>query len=187
MTQFDLAIHGGSIVTASDEFRGDIGIRDGRIVALAERIEGAARERFSNFGIDRIERPQAGAKRPPFLVVIEDRLRQPVPPIGAIEPETRREVGKLGVDPGLIHFEEYRALVGEVRIEGPRRIARGLGNPVGVGAVIADGIEKFGCGLDQQTAALLGVTRLSGFAHQSGSRFVFQQMPPDRLSIPSYF
>ncbi len=44
MTQFDLAIRGGSIVTASDEFRGDIGIRDGRIVALAERIEGAARE-----------------------------------------------------------------------------------------------------------------------------------------------
>jgi len=44
MTQFDLAIRGGSIVTASDEFRGDIGIRDGRIVALADRIEGAARE-----------------------------------------------------------------------------------------------------------------------------------------------
>ena len=32
MTQFDLAIRGGSIVTANDEFRGDIGIRDGRIV-----------------------------------------------------------------------------------------------------------------------------------------------------------
>jgi dihydropyrimidinase len=44
VTQFDLAIRGGSIVTASDEFRGEIGIRDGRIVALAERIEGAARE-----------------------------------------------------------------------------------------------------------------------------------------------
>jgi dihydropyrimidinase len=44
VTQLDLAIRGGSIVTASDEFRGDIGIRDGRIVALAERIEGAARE-----------------------------------------------------------------------------------------------------------------------------------------------
>ena len=44
MTQFDLAIRGGTIVTASDEFRADIGIRDGRIVALAENIEGAARE-----------------------------------------------------------------------------------------------------------------------------------------------
>ena len=44
MTQFDLAIRGGSIVTASDQFRGDIGIRDGRIVALAETIEDAARE-----------------------------------------------------------------------------------------------------------------------------------------------
>lgn len=44
MTQLDLAIRGGSIVTASDQFRGDIAIRDGRIVALAETIEEAARE-----------------------------------------------------------------------------------------------------------------------------------------------
>ena len=44
MTQFDLAIRGGTIVTASDEFRADIGIRDGRIVGIADRIEGAARE-----------------------------------------------------------------------------------------------------------------------------------------------
>src|ERR1700755_2922093 len=43
-TQFDMAVRGGTIVTASDEFRGDIGIRDGRIVAVADRIEGAARE-----------------------------------------------------------------------------------------------------------------------------------------------
>ena len=42
MSQFDLAIRGGTIVTASDEFRGDIGIRDGRIVSIADRIEGAA-------------------------------------------------------------------------------------------------------------------------------------------------
>ena len=44
MTQFDLAIRGGTIVTASDEFRADIGIRQGRIVSIAERIEGASRE-----------------------------------------------------------------------------------------------------------------------------------------------
>ena len=44
MAQFDLAIRGGTIVTASDEFRADIGVRDGRIVSIADRIEGAARE-----------------------------------------------------------------------------------------------------------------------------------------------
>ena len=44
MAQFDLAIRGGTIVTASDEFRADIGVRDGRIVAIADRIEGAPRE-----------------------------------------------------------------------------------------------------------------------------------------------
>ena len=44
MAQFDLAIRGGTIVTASDEFRADIGIRDGRIVSIADRIEGASRE-----------------------------------------------------------------------------------------------------------------------------------------------
>jgi len=38
----DLAIRHGTVVTASDIMRTDI--RDGRIVALAERIEGAARE-----------------------------------------------------------------------------------------------------------------------------------------------
>jgi len=40
----DLAIRGGTIVTASDEFRADIGIREGRIVSIADRIEGAAKE-----------------------------------------------------------------------------------------------------------------------------------------------
>jgi dihydropyrimidinase len=40
VSQFDLAIRGGTIVTARDEFRADIGIRDGRIVSIADRIEG---------------------------------------------------------------------------------------------------------------------------------------------------
>jgi dihydropyrimidinase len=44
VTQFDLAIRGGTIVTASDEFSADIGIQGGRIVSIADRIEGAARE-----------------------------------------------------------------------------------------------------------------------------------------------
>ncbi len=44
MAQFDLAIRGGTIATASDEFRADIGIREGRIVGIADRIEGAEQE-----------------------------------------------------------------------------------------------------------------------------------------------
>jgi len=44
MADYDLAIRGGTITTASDTFRADIGVRGGRIVAIAERIEGAARE-----------------------------------------------------------------------------------------------------------------------------------------------
>jgi dihydropyrimidinase len=41
--QFDLAITGGTIVTASDVVRADIGITGGRITALSERITGAER------------------------------------------------------------------------------------------------------------------------------------------------
>lgn len=44
MAEFDLAIRGGTVVTASDTIRCDIGVRDGRIVQLAERITTAARE-----------------------------------------------------------------------------------------------------------------------------------------------
>jgi dihydropyrimidinase len=44
MADYDLAIRGGTITTASDTFRGDIGVRAGRIAAVADRIEGAARE-----------------------------------------------------------------------------------------------------------------------------------------------
>ncbi|KQP92100.1 dihydropyrimidinase [Methylobacterium sp. Leaf117] len=43
MPAFDLAIRGGTLVTASDTFRADLGIRDGRIAAVAERITDAAR------------------------------------------------------------------------------------------------------------------------------------------------
>ncbi|WP_375459211.1 dihydropyrimidinase [uncultured Enterovirga sp.] len=44
MPLFDLAIRGGTVVTASDTFRADIGIRDGRIVSVADGVEGAAEE-----------------------------------------------------------------------------------------------------------------------------------------------
>jgi len=38
-TDFDLVIQGGTVVTATETFRADIGIRDGRIVALADSLE----------------------------------------------------------------------------------------------------------------------------------------------------
>ena len=40
MPEFDLIISGGTVVTASDQFRADIGIRAGRIAALAEHLSG---------------------------------------------------------------------------------------------------------------------------------------------------
>ena len=43
MPEFDLAIRGGTVVTASDTVRSDVGVRGGRIVAVAETIADAAR------------------------------------------------------------------------------------------------------------------------------------------------
>jgi dihydropyrimidinase len=39
VSDFDLVIRGGTVATASDTFRADVGIRDGRIAALAERLD----------------------------------------------------------------------------------------------------------------------------------------------------
>lgn len=44
MSQFDLAIRGGIIVTASDMYRADIGVSNGRIAAIADSITGAQDE-----------------------------------------------------------------------------------------------------------------------------------------------
>jgi dihydropyrimidinase len=41
MAEFDLVIRGGTVVTAADTFRADIGIRSGRIAALGEALDGA--------------------------------------------------------------------------------------------------------------------------------------------------
>jgi dihydropyrimidinase len=41
MAEYDLVVRGGTVVTATDSMRADIGIRDGRIVALAESLTGA--------------------------------------------------------------------------------------------------------------------------------------------------
>lgn len=38
MSRFDLVIRGGTVVTAADRFPADIGIRDGRIVALGDSL-----------------------------------------------------------------------------------------------------------------------------------------------------
>ena len=43
MPEFDLAIRGGTLVTAADTVRADLGIRDGLIAAVAGRITDAAR------------------------------------------------------------------------------------------------------------------------------------------------
>jgi dihydropyrimidinase len=43
MAEFDLAVRGGTVVTAADVVRCDIGIKDGRIAVLADRV-GDARE-----------------------------------------------------------------------------------------------------------------------------------------------
>lgn len=40
---FDLAIRGGQVGTAADVFKADIGVRDGKIVAIAERLTNADR------------------------------------------------------------------------------------------------------------------------------------------------
>ena len=42
--RLDIVIRGGCVVTASDTVTSDVGIRDGRVVALAERLEGGERE-----------------------------------------------------------------------------------------------------------------------------------------------
>ena len=44
MAEYDLAVRGGTVVTASDRFPADVGIRDGRIAAVSETVTGAARE-----------------------------------------------------------------------------------------------------------------------------------------------
>ncbi len=44
MTAFDLVVRGGTVVTAADTVDCDVGIADGRVVALAAKLDGGARE-----------------------------------------------------------------------------------------------------------------------------------------------
>ncbi|MDF2997129.1 MAG: dihydropyrimidinase [Xanthobacteraceae bacterium] len=43
MSDYDLVIRGGTVVTAADTMRADVGIRDGRIVAVASSLTGGAK------------------------------------------------------------------------------------------------------------------------------------------------
>jgi dihydropyrimidinase len=40
MAEYDLVIRGGTVVTASDQFRADVGVRGGRVAALADSLRG---------------------------------------------------------------------------------------------------------------------------------------------------
>ena len=42
MPEFDLAVWGGTIVTASDSYRADINIWEGSVISIGARIKGAA-------------------------------------------------------------------------------------------------------------------------------------------------
>ena len=42
--EFDLVIRGGTVVTAADVGKSDVGVKDGRIVALGEDLPRAASE-----------------------------------------------------------------------------------------------------------------------------------------------
>ncbi|GJD54026.1 D-hydantoinase [Methylobacterium crusticola] len=43
MSQFDVVIRGGTVVTASDSFMADVGIRSGKIVAVTENLDDGAK------------------------------------------------------------------------------------------------------------------------------------------------
>ena len=43
MSEFDVVIRGGTVVTAADTVRADVGIRGGKIIAVAEELKDAAK------------------------------------------------------------------------------------------------------------------------------------------------
>ena len=43
MSEFELIIRGGEVVTAADKFRADVGVRGGKIVAIADKLTDGAR------------------------------------------------------------------------------------------------------------------------------------------------
>ena len=49
MPEFDLVVRGGTVATAADTFRADVGVRDGRVAALADGLP-AGREEIDASG-----------------------------------------------------------------------------------------------------------------------------------------
>jgi len=43
MSEFELIIRGGEVVTAADKFRADVGVRGGKIAAIADKLTDGAR------------------------------------------------------------------------------------------------------------------------------------------------
>ena len=43
MADYDLVIRGGTVVTAADTYRADVGVRDGRIAAIGDNLDGTDR------------------------------------------------------------------------------------------------------------------------------------------------
>ena len=41
MADFELVVRGGTVVTAADTYRADVGIRGGKIAAIADKLDGA--------------------------------------------------------------------------------------------------------------------------------------------------
>ena len=50
MKKFDLVIKNGTVVTASEMFSADVGVQDGKIVAIAKNIEADADEVYDAAG-----------------------------------------------------------------------------------------------------------------------------------------
>ena len=91
MPDFDLAIRGGTVVTATDTLRADIGVRGGRIAAVAERIARLG-ERCDALGI-------VAADHPRVSTAVE-RLAASGKPVYALLSDlgTEARAGYFGID-----------------------------------------------------------------------------------------
>jgi hypothetical protein len=106
-----------------------------------------------NHFVGRIERPQAGSKRPPFAMMFQDDARQSDPSRRLVRLKDRCDCIDFFVNPLTIDFQKNGSLVLEVSIERARRVARRDRDAVGVRAVIADRVEQLRRGIDQRAAA----------------------------------
>src|SRR5262249_2283436 len=120
---------------------------------------------------------QARAQPAPALVMRERRVDDAYCALGRIgrRADLALDARPLGRDPALVGGEEDRSLVGEMLVEGRRRIARSA-RPAGrAGAVVAVAIEHLGGRGDQTLACLFRPS-----AARSGPRAVGSRLAPDR-------